>query len=192
MALGEGERSFLWGVRRIFVSEHQAAGLWLTVRLYLGYVWFSSGWEKITGHTLELGGSTRLVSGGAWIGSTRGRQAVEQFVDGALARTSCPVPGWYAVFLKDIVRPHAVAFAGLVAWGELFVGAGLLFGTMTGAAAFFGVLMNVCYLLAGARGSNPKLAILGSLVLWARRPAGYYGLDRFTLPASQYTRGKHH
>ncbi|MCL4508494.1 MAG: DoxX family membrane protein [Chloroflexi bacterium] len=177
-------------------SDRRTAGFWLAVRLYLGYVWFTSGWEKLTGHSLKLGGCERPATGGAWIGSTRGRVAVERFVDAAVAcAPGCKsdghpaVPGWYAAFLKRAVRPRAAGFAAVVAWGELLVGAGLLFGALTGAAAFFGVLMNVCFLLAGARRSNLKLVVLGALVMRAHRVAGYYGVDRSMLPTLQMIRG---
>ncbi len=179
------ECPFSWRSLCTLTNKRWAARFWLPIRLYLGYVWFSSGWEKVTGQALELGSSPRSRNGGAWIGSERGRESVEHFIDAALACTPSSVPEWYAAFLKYIVRPHAGVFATLVAWGELFVGAGLLCGALTGIAAFFGVLMNACFLLAGARRSNLKLTTLGILIVGAHRVAGYYGLDRFMLPALQ-------
>ena len=52
-----------------------------------------------------------------------------------------------------------------------------------GIAAFFGILMNANYLLAGAVSSNPVLIILGTFVMLAWRNAGWIGLDRWLLPA---------
>lgn len=56
-------------------------------------------------------------------------------------------------------------------------------GALTGIAAFFGLLMNVNYLFAGTVSPNPILAIccLGIVMAW--RIAGWYGLDRWLLPA---------
>jgi hypothetical protein len=64
----------------------------------------------------------------------------------------------------------------------LLVGLALILGFLTGIAAFFGVVMNVNYLLAGTISTNPGLAILGSLLMLAWRIAGYYGLDHWVLP----------
>jgi thiosulfate dehydrogenase [quinone] large subunit len=44
-----------------------------------------------------------------------------------------------------------------VAYGELIVGIALLFGAFTGVAAFFGLFMNLNYLLAGTVSINPIL-----------------------------------
>lgn len=63
------------------------------------------------------------------------------------------------------------------------VGLGLLFGALTGIAAFFGVLMNMSFLLAGSASTNPLLFTLGIGLILAWKVAGYYGLDRYLLPA---------
>ena len=62
------------------------------------------------------------------------------------------------------------------------VGLGLLVGLLTGVAAFFGVTMNMSFLLAGSASSNPVMAMLALLVILAWKVAGYYGLDRWVLP----------
>lgn len=59
---------------------------------------------------------------------------------------------------------------------------GLILGALTGIAAFFGVLMNFNYLLAGTVSTNPILGFLGILLVLAWRIAGYWGLDRWLLP----------
>jgi hypothetical protein len=92
------------------------------------------------------------------------------------------VTGWYAAFLQAAVLPHASAWANLVAYGEVLVGLGLIFGVLTGVAAFFGSLMNVNYLLAGTVSSNPILFVLGTWLVLAWRVAGWYGVDRWLLP----------
>ena len=49
-------------------------------------------------------------------------------------------------------------------------------------AAFFGSFMNLNFLLAGTVSVNPTMLVLGILVVFAWRVAGYWGLDRFVLP----------
>lgn len=158
---------FLFGARLM-------AWVWLVVRLYLGYEWLVAGWGKISGD-----------GAAAWTGAKAGT-AIAGFVKGALAKTSGEHPdvtGWYAWFLEHVVSPNAAVFSWLVAIGELAVGIALVLGALTGIAAFFGVLMNANYLLAGTVSANPVLIILGTLVVLAWRNAGWIGLDRWLLPA---------
>jgi thiosulfate dehydrogenase [quinone] large subunit len=82
-----------------------------------------------------------------------------------------------------VVVPNAGIFGWLVTIGELAVGLALILGALTGIAAFFGIVMNANYLLAGTVSSNPILIILGTLLVLAWRNAGWLGLDRWLLPA---------
>jgi thiosulfate dehydrogenase [quinone] large subunit len=71
---------------------------------------------------------------------------------------------------------------GLVAYGELLVGVGLILGGLVGIAAFFGALMNMNFMLAGAASTNPVLFFLAVGLILAWKVAGYYGADRVLLP----------
>ena len=107
------------------------------------------------------------------------------FAAGALAQATGAHPAvqdWYASFLQHIVIPNAAAFAYIITFGEILVGLGLLVGALTGIAAFFGLVMNLNYLLAGTVSTNPILGVLAILVILAWRIAGYYGVDRYLLP----------
>ncbi|HET8786842.1 MAG TPA: DoxX family protein [Candidatus Limnocylindrales bacterium] len=160
--------------RFLFADTRIMPWVWLLVRLYLGYEWLSAGLEKVTGPNSAV-----------WVGDKAGA-AIIGFVNGALQKTGGEHPdvqGWYATFLQDIVIPNAAFFARLVAFGETLVGVALIVGALTGIAAFFGILMNANYLLAGAVSSNPVLIILGTFVMLAWRNAGWIGLDRWLLPA---------
>ncbi len=158
-------------VSEYLFANTKAAWLWLIVRLYVGWQWLTSGWGK--------------VGEASWTGDNAGT-AVEGFVQGALEKTSGSHPdvqAWYGWFLEEVVLPNADVFGHLVAYGELLVGAALILGLFVGIAAFFGVVMNTSFLLAGTVSTNPILLLLGLGLLMAWRVAGWIGLDRWVLPA---------
>ena len=144
--------------------------VWLVIRLYLGYEWLIAGWEK--------------VKNPVWIGEKIG-VAISGFVQGALAKTSGPHPdvsAWYAWFLQNAVLPHPAFWSYVITFGEVAVGVGLIIGAFTGIAAFFGLFMNMNYLLAGTVSVNPILGVLAVLLILGWKVAGYIGLDRYLLP----------
>ena len=63
--------------------------------------------------------------------------------------------------------------------GEILVGLGLIFGVLTGIAAFLGRLMNVNYLRLEPSAPTPVCA---TWLVLAWRIAGWYGFDRYLLP----------
>lgn len=144
--------------------------LWLVVRLYAGYEWFTAGWGK--------------VNNPAWTGSKAGT-ALTGFIQGALAQTGGEHPNvqsWYAWFLQNLVLPNTTLWSYVVSWGETLVGIALIVGIFTGIAAFFGSFMNINYLLAGAVSTNPILFLLAIFLVLAWKTAGWWGLDRWILP----------
>lgn len=158
-------------VAKFLFSNTKTALVWLIVRVYVGYQWLMAGWGK--------------VGDPGWTGENAGA-SVEGFVQGALGKMSGEHPdvqAWYGWFLEQIVLPNADIFAQLVAYGEVLVGAALIAGLFVGIAAFFGMLMNTSFLLAGTVSTNPILFILSIGLLLAWRVAGYIGLDRWVLPA---------
>lgn len=147
------------------------AWLWLIFRLYLGWQWLSAGWGK--------------VGNPAWTGDQAGA-AVSGFVSGALQRAGGERPdvqGWYAWFLENVVLPNAAFWSYLVVVGEIMVGIALIVGIFTGIAAFFGSVMNASYLLAGTVSTNPVLFAIATWLVLAWKTAGWWGLDRWVLPA---------
>ncbi len=156
---------------RFLFGDVRMAGVWLLVRLFAGWQWIAAGWEK--------------VHDPAWVGAHAGA-ALSGFAHGALGKAAGAHPdvqAWYAAFLRDVVLPHAGTFAHVVAFGELLVGIALVLGVFTGVAAFFGAFMNVNYLLAGTVSTNPILLVAEILLVLAWRVAGWWGLDRWILPA---------
>ncbi|MCB2160497.1 DoxX family protein [bacterium] len=147
------------------------AWLWLIVRVYLGWEWLQAGLGKI--------------GNPAWTGSNAGA-AINGFVSGALQKTTGEHPdvqSWYAWFLEKLVLPNTKVFGYMVAYGEVLVGIALIIGLFAGIAAFFGGFMNMNYLLSGAISVNPILLFLSLFVILAWRTAGWWGLDRWVLPA---------
>ena len=77
---------------------------------------------------------------------------------------------------------HYEWFAWLIVFGEIAVGLGLIFGCLTGIAAFGGILMNFSFLLAGTSSTNPVLLMAALFIVLGWRTAGWWGLDRYILP----------
>lgn len=172
-------------IARFLFADSRIAWLWLIVRLYVGYEWLSAGWEKLTGTSIALDSFGQAQKGGAWVFTNHDGAAITGFVNGALKQATGAHPavqGWYAAFLQNFVLPNSAVFAYMVTFGEVLVGIALILGILTGIAAFFGVFMNLNYLLAGTVSTNPILGFLALFVILAWRIAGYYGGDRWLLP----------
>jgi thiosulfate dehydrogenase [quinone] large subunit len=158
-------------VARSLFGDVRWAWLWLILRVYIGWQWLEAGWGKLHNP--------------AWTGSKAG-SALSGFISGALSQTGGAHPnvqGWYAWFLQNVVQPHTVFWGYLVSWGETLVGVALILGVFTGIVAFIGSFMNVNYLLAGAVSINPILFIIATWLVLAWKTAGWWGLDRWLLPA---------
>jgi thiosulfate dehydrogenase [quinone] large subunit len=145
---------------------------WLltVLRLWIGVEWVRAASEK--------------VGSPVWTGPKAG-VAISGFLSKAvkLSQGAHPeVQSWYASFIKGFALPHAVLFSYLVSYGELLVGLGLILGCLTTAAAFFGAVMNVSYLLAGTSSTNPNMLIWQVLLMVAGFNAACIGLDRWIIP----------
>lgn len=64
----------------------------------------------------------------------------------------------------------------------MLVGIVLILGIWTGTVSFFGVFMNLNYILAGAVSANPKPGLMALFLVLTRHIGGFYGLDRYVLP----------
>ena len=160
-----------------FTADTRSAALWLIARVWLGYEWFMAGWEKFQNPV--------------WWGNDAGA-AISGFAQGALHKTAefCANPaachpdvqGWYSGFIQQTLVAHPYFWSHLITLGEMAVGVGLILGCLTGLAAFFGILMNLNFMLAGTVSMNPIWATVGILIILAWRVAGYWGADRYVLP----------
>jgi thiosulfate dehydrogenase [quinone] large subunit len=154
-----------------FLFHNSRAGLlWLPIRVFVGFAWLDAGIHKLTDPAWTQGGSALLAY---W------QRAAEIPEQGRPPITY----EWYRDFINILINNDAQGwFAWLITLGEIAVGLGLLFGALTGIAAFFGALMNMSFLLAGSASTNPVMFTLAVGLILAWRVAGYYGLDRYLLP----------
>ena len=156
-----------------FLFNNSRAGLvWLPVRLFLGFSWLESGWGKAT------------AEGNVWLG---GGSALRSYWERAAAIPEQGRPPitfeWYRDFINTLLNNNAEGwFAYVVVLGEIAIGLGLIFGALTGVAAFFGAFMNMSFLLAGSASTNPIMFTFAIGLMLAWKVAGYYGVDRWLLP----------
>jgi thiosulfate dehydrogenase (quinone) large subunit len=155
-----------------FLFHNSRAGLfWLPIRLFVGFAWIEAGWHKFTDPEWTQGGAALRAYWERAVTTPEGGRPPITFE-------------WYREFIQFLLNGgHETWFAYVVTFGELAIGLGLLLGALTGIAAFFGALMNMSFLLAGSASTNPVLFTLAVGLMLAWRVAGYYGLDRYLLPA---------
>ncbi len=155
---------------KLIMGNAYLALLWLPLRFYIGQEWLAAGEHKIRDDAWGTGEGLLGYWQGAVAVPEQGRPRITY--------------DWYRDFLQGMIdRESYTWFADVIAWGEFFVGLGLVVGALVGIAAFFGTLMNVSFLLAGSTSSNPILLGLGILIVLGWKVAGYVGLDRVLLPA---------
>jgi thiosulfate dehydrogenase (quinone) large subunit len=142
-----------------------AAGILALLRIYLGWLWLSSGWGKVTGE--EPFSAKGYLMGAINNPVTRGEQLVYPT---------------YVAFLENFAIPNAGLFSFMVSWGEVLVGLGLILGVLTTWAAFFGVVMNFAFMFAGTISSNPWMLLISMFILAAGVNAGRFGGDRWIYP----------
>ncbi|WP_048600413.1 DoxX family protein [Rubeoparvulum massiliense] len=139
-----------------------SAGILLVLRVWLGWHWMTAGWGKLT-NGFDASG----------------------FMKGAIAKAGGDHPAvqsWWASFLDGFALPNVGFFNFLMPWGEFLVGLGLILGTLTTAAAFFGLVMNFAFFFSGTVSSNPQMIIVGFIILMAGFNAGRYGGDYWVIP----------
>jgi len=156
---------------QLLLGNAYFALIWLPVRFFVGREWVSAGWHKVVDP--------------AWTGDGTALQAYWQRAVAIPEQGRPPITyDWFRQFLQYMLdQSWFTWFAKLVAWGELLIGLGLLVGALVGIAAFFGTVMNFSFMLAGSASTNPVLFGLAVFLVLAWKVAGYWGLDRWLLPA---------
>ncbi len=109
----------LWREHRI------AAVIVMIVRFVVGYAWLTAGWHKITGAT--------PFNAGGFLNNAVNNPIVDKATGEAVYPT-------YLAFLEHFALPNVKIINVLIPWGEFLVGLGLILGTLTLTAAFFGIL----------------------------------------------------
>ena len=171
-------------IAKFLFADTRMAWFWLIVRVYVGWQWLVAGFDKLTGYSIDLGTFGQKV-GNPWVFSANDGAGLAGFVKGAIAQTTGAHPavqGWYGWFLQYVVQPYTGFWSYVVTFGEILVGIGLIVGALTGIAAFFGLFMNLNFLLSGAVSINPIIGGLALFLILAWRVAGYWGVDRYLLP----------
>ena len=144
--------------------------IWLPLRFFVGREWLVAGEEKVRGGTWKTGEGLAGYWTNAVAVPEQGRPAITY--------------GWYREFLQYMLdHKWYTWFADIIMWGEVLVGIGILVGALVGIAAFFGTAMNFSFQLAGSASSNPVLFGLSVFLILAWKVAGFWGLDRYLLPA---------
>ncbi len=153
-------------------SSTKWSWLWIIFRIYLGYSWITSGIGKLDSP-----------------GWTQTGDALKSFWERAVAIPDAPARplitfGWYRTFLQSMLDSGAYTwFSKLVIAGELLIGVALILGIFTGIAAFFGGFLNWNFMMAGSASTNPVLFAIAILIIMGWKVAGWWGLDRWVLPA---------
>jgi thiosulfate dehydrogenase [quinone] large subunit len=158
-------------IARFLFSNTKAGWLWLIVRVWLGFQWLEAAEHKIFDP--------------AWVGNG---EAVKAFWERALAVSPAGKPviafDWYRSFLQMLYDREAWTWvAPIIAYSEVLIGIALILGAFTGIAAFGGSLMNWSFVMAGTASTNMLLFGIAVLLMLAWKVAGWYGLDRWLLPA---------
>lgn len=136
----------------------------LLLRLYIGYLFLSTGWDKwaqeppyTTGEDLVHFLKMKLT----------------EFEPNSLSRA----------LIQSYYIPHAKLLSWLVVFGEIGVGAALISGTATRLACLLGIFMNMNFYIA-TNGSfttfdNNAFFILIQLTLLASAAGRFMGIDYF-------------
>jgi thiosulfate dehydrogenase [quinone] large subunit len=157
---------------RTLFNSTEWAWLWLIARVWLGYQWLVAASHKLD--------DPRWMSTG---------EAIQRFWERAVKVPAPPAKpaiayDWYRDFIELLLDGgHYVWFAKLIAISELTVGLALVLGAFVGIAAFAGAFMNWHFMMAGTASINPAMIVVSFLLVLAWKTAGWWGLDRWFLPA---------
>jgi len=145
-------------------NNRWAAGMLTILRIYVGWLWLTAGWGKITG------------------GFDAGGYLKNAVANPVADKTGALVYPTFTAFIEKFALPNIKMINFLVPWGELLIGLGLIVGCLTTAAMFFGLLMNFMFLFAGTVSTNPWMILLGFIILAAGYNAGKFGCDYYVIP----------
>ena len=177
--------------------RNNKVAMWIltVIRVYLGFQWALDGFSKLTEGFTAIGFIRKAIvspvadahaSAGFAKETAKNMALIGQKVslENIHYASSDQSYAWYTTFLKagtnNGTNTHFFDF--VVAWGELLVGLGLIFGTLTLAAAFFGLIMNFSYVLAGTVSTNPTFILIEFFILMGGYNSACIGLDHWVTP----------
>lgn len=137
----------------------------------------------------------RILFGLMWIGggySWLTQPEPSQYLENALLTSmeQSTTYGFYEPFLKRVVLPNKVLFAGLVSWGELLTGVSLLSGTLVRFSAIVGAFLLTNYSLMNGKFFNPlNLLFIGlQLSIFFMKSGRILGFDGLLAKKLGHTR----
>lgn len=141
------------------------------IRIVLGFQWAKGGWGKLTTGGFDATGY------------------LTNAITNPVAKGEDILYPAYNAFIEHVALPCVDVINFLIPWGEFLVGVGLILGVLTLPAAFFGLLMNFMFLFAGTVSTNPRMVLLGFIIMLAAGNAGKIGGDFFVMPWLKKTVG---
>jgi thiosulfate dehydrogenase [quinone] large subunit len=186
-----------WKFVRFLRYGKEAAPFYLGLRLFLAVEWIEAGLHKVLNYKapeqpahilgVELPFQGILWTQGlnqGWVGTGASIKSYWERAAAVSPQGTGPIvyPAYRAFIQYMIDNNWHTWYGPLVAYGEVLIGLGFLFGGLIGFAAFFALLMNFAFMYAGSTSSNPTLVLLQMILIFGWRPAGYWGIDRFLLP----------
>ena len=158
--------------------------IWLAARLWVGWIWLDAGWDK--------------VRDSAWVGSDAGT-AINGYLTNASSDRMTkgafpPVSDWYSWLIDNVFLKIDTPLSYVIAFSEVAIGLMLIFGAFTMAAAFWGALLNLQFMLAGSlsAGENPLMFTYSMLFMVAGAAAYRYGVDRALIPRMHHAWSQRH
>lgn len=129
----------------------------VTLRIVLGFGWLMAGVEKMSDPAWHSGDTLTL------------------FLHNQIGVNAVYFP-FYEMLITELFLPNVVLLSWIVLMGEWLVGMALITGTLTNVALFFGVLMNVNYIMAGV--IDPSiLYIVIQGILYSSQAGATFSLD---------------
>jgi thiosulfate dehydrogenase [quinone] large subunit len=154
----------------LFNETGPVTWLWLVLRVWLGWQWAAAGWDKIQNPR--------------WMDGMQLREIWQNAIGQAGQPYSNVAYDWYGDLLGTLAANGAETWlAPVAAFGELFAGVCLILGLFTGFAALGAAFLSFNFMLAGSGGANPVYFLFALVLIMAWKNAGWWGLDRFVLPA---------
>lgn len=137
----------------------------------------------------------RILTGVIWL-----LHAIPKFLNGVaflppdgffatyLQRGIATTIGPYHDFLVNVIQPNAAIFAELVRFGELLVGISLVLGLFSRLGGFFGIVLTVDYMAAGALlglstdgARSTQRSLCSRHLVWSCRPGWLPALTVYAL-----------